>query len=136
MMSKIKNIGVFMLIVSWVILLFHSVTPHHNHQDVIVCFENHHHDCDSHHDCYDNCGGGHNSCVISDFFSPSDTQHLSLLFSFIDNIVSQLHYYLDDSCFKLILGLEGTQFREPPYLLNINETDVVHLGVLRAPPTC
>ncbi|MCI7376464.1 MAG: DUF6769 family protein [Candidatus Limimorpha sp.] len=135
MMKKIKGVGLFMIMVSCAILLFHAVIPHHHHQGVTVCLENHQHECNGHHDGtnHGDCDG--TPCVISDFFPPSNTQNIDNIIGYVDNIVSYL-YFTEINCLQLIFGLEGTQFRELPYLLKLNETDVVRLGVLRAPPSC
>jgi len=118
-----------MLMFACAMLLFHAVVPHHHHDGVPVCFEQHNHNHDSHNN-HGSCDD--DACVISEFFSPSDIQHIDVQF----DEYQFLNIYFCD-CLEsgnLIFGLEGTQFRERPYLFIINETDVTRLGVLRGPP--
>lgn len=124
-----KKITATMLMFACAMLMFHAAVPHHHHPGVVVCFQHHHHDCDAHHH-HHGCDEG--TCVISDFFSPSDIQHIDVQVvkcNFLD-------FYFDNHSEpdNHIFGLEGTQFRERPYLFVINETIMTRLGVLHAPP--
>ena len=68
------------MLIANIILLAHAVVPHHEHDNLLICFFNSHGgdcddihtdtDCDHHHDhaCSDRC------CLIDNIFDPSDNK--------------------------------------------------------------
>ena len=134
-----KTIALLFLSIAGIVILAHSVIPHHHHYHGVVCVTELIGCLDCDHSSANEPEHPHNSkeCIIKDIFSQSNNGRqiippcvelwkntTDLCFSFFPEFLSDL------------TDLHGLPFRQKPYINNYHAIYAAHSLGLRAPPTC
>lgn len=147
-LPAVKKIFVIsFLLIANVILLAHAVVPHHEHDNMLICFfDSHCEDCTDTHDDTDcntpahhenNCSSG-KCCTIDSIFDPTDNKVKTVCHAFTKCDCTQTHYILISGTLDLQDFVDDTLhlFLYEPYIVSFHIDCFSQLHGLRAPPAC
>lgn len=131
------------LLLACTVLLAHAIIPHHCHNYKEICLlissEN---QCSHHykHNCNDipcNCADNHSShsglCVVDDFFFPKDNVELDF---HLDLDIPDFCCCIPTSINDIVSCDNGNKFQYRQWCFFYDETVVVDMFGMRAPPVC
>ena len=141
-----KAIALSFILLANMIILAHAVVPHHDHDDMTICFFGSHCDdcnvthnpteCETHthhdHTCSDKC------CTIDNIFDPTDNKAKAIYHIHANCDCWQTLYFLTLNIVDIQDCIDDTLllFLHAPYI-DTCHTDYVSQSLgLRAPPAC
>jgi hypothetical protein len=144
-----KTIALLFILVANIILVAHAVIPHHDHENMLICFIVSHcsdlsdahseTDCETpaHHtnqdnDCSDKC------CCIDTVFDPSDNKERTICCTHSKYECQHTSYILIASTIDLQAFRYDSFFSSPnkPFIVSCHIDYISQSQGLRAPPAC